>query len=80
MLFFKEIDEFRTAVLDIKNILSEIKTKQQEICLEIEHIRKINEQNMKKFKACHEAFDQTKIVCEELTERICDASGVISNL
>ena len=74
------ITEFKTTLCELKNILLNQTSKINELTAEVEYIRKQINDHGKKFGACAEGFRQTKIVCEELTERICEASGVISNI
>jgi peptidoglycan hydrolase CwlO-like protein len=80
MFFQQQVEHFETLISEVKNIVLNISAKQQKIEKDVQAIKNTIKDNNKKFKACSEAFNQTKIVCEELTERICDAAGVISNL
>ena len=80
MFFQQQVEHFETLISEVKNIVLHISAKQQKIEKDVQAIKNTIKDNNKKFKACAEAFNQTKIVCEELTERICDAAGVISNL
>ena len=72
-MFVAQINEFKTMLTEIKNIL---KSQSKEIASLKEELK----DHGKKFKACSVAFNQTKKVCCELTERICEASGTISEL
>ena len=79
-MFFSEINEFRTSLAEIKKILVKVLEKQTTIDCEIESLRRVMELQGQKFESCAEGYKRIQIVCEELTERICDAQGVISNL
>ena len=79
-MFFSEINEFRTSLAEIKKILVKVLEKQTTIDCEIESLRRVMELQGRKFEMCAEGYKNIQSVCEELTERICDAQGVISNL
>jgi hypothetical protein len=79
-MFFSEISEFRELLKQIQQDLAEIKDRQTEVIVEVEIIRKKLTFQGKKFEACAEGYKNIVVVCEELTERICDSVGVVSAL
>ena len=79
-MFFTEINEFRTLLQEIKKICLKNQEKITSVDAELEIMRKRLVFQGAKFEACSKGFEQIKLVCEELTERICEATGVISNL
>jgi len=80
MLFATEINEFKQLIKDLSNMILTLQEKQTGIAAEVQYIRQQLSSQGRKFQACATAFRQTKQVCEELTERICEASGVLSNI
>ena len=74
------INELRQTLNRILRTTAEIKCVQNEIVEDLDKVKEVIRANDKKFMACKTAFEQTKEVCEELTERISDAAGILSRV